>query len=351
MAQRLRLYDLRISRLPGLIGLCQSDISLVAEAVNTAQERLLLAKEAGSEGWWGTWAEMAFNVSRSQPYLTLPRQVARLEAVLACNEPVPVQNQFYEYLNFGNGRLPKQFRTCDRSMITQGFMRNNAVTFIDLSSAPQRIVLYPTDAADIGKRVLLQGLDSNGIVVESQDGAVQVNGVFVQLESPFSISPMTFNSLTGIQKDITSGPVQIFQQNPTTAEQILLSTMEPGEETASYRRYYFDELPCGCCQAPGAPCTSVQLTALAKLELIPVRVDTDYCLIQNKQAIIEECQSVRYSGVDEPTAKQMSRERHNAAIGFLNGELAHYLGIDQPAVSVAPFGTARLSRQRIGNLM
>ena len=106
---RLRLYDCRNSRLPGLLGLCTADTFQIAGYVNTAQRRLLMCREAGDEGWWGTWAEVAFNVvSRNAPYITLPREIARIEKVDICKRPVPILNQFYEYLDFGNGRMPQQ---------------------------------------------------------------------------------------------------------------------------------------------------------------------------------------------------------------------------------------------------
>jgi hypothetical protein len=38
------------------------------------------------------------------------------------------------------------------------------------------------------------------------------------------------------------------------------------------------------------------------------------------------------------------------AINLLNGELRHHLGKQRPAINFAPFGTAKLSYQRIGSL-
>jgi hypothetical protein len=48
------------------------------------------------------------------------------------------------------------------------------------------------------------------------------------------------------------------------------------------------------------------------------------------------------------TAKQMEIRHHQKAIGLLNGELSHYMGIVSPSVNFAPFGTARLERVKIG---
>lgn len=347
--QRLRLYDCRNSRLPQVVGKCQSDIVGIRNYVNSAQRRLLMAKEAGEEGWWGTWGEIVFNVSRATPYITLPREVARLMAITVCDRPVPIQNQFFEYTQFGNGRFPKNF--CCRDFL-QGYSRNNAVTFTDLSNAPQFLMAIASNAQDFGKRILFQGRDANDNVIYSQDDRGQrITGEFSTFTDPFVVTPQMYSSIFGIQKDVTMGPVRIYQVDPSTGDQVLLLTMEPGEQTASYRRYYFNGLPCMCCPSPNAPCTQVQVTAIAKLDLIPVTADTDYCLIQNLEAIIEECASVRYSEMDSPQAKTMAAERHIQAIRMLNGELSLYLGRDDVAIQVWPFGSARLEKRRIGTLI
>jgi hypothetical protein len=350
--QRLRLYDVRNSRLPALLGICQTNIPKIAEYVNSAQRRLLYCKEAGDESWWGTWSEIVFNVSRTTPYITFPRDIARIEYVNACNVPIQIHNQFFEYLDFGNGRMPKQWRACgwNGCMPTQMYSRNNAVTFLEMTSAPQYLTAMITDAQDVNKRFLAQGLDANNNPIYSQDNGFKVLGQFVNFTQPFASTPMTLNQINGIQKDVTVGPVHFYQTDPTTGAQVLLLTMQPQEQTASYRRYYLHALPQNCCNTPGSE-TQVQVTALAKMELLPVVGDTDYLLIQNLEAITEECQSVRYSTMDTPTAKQMAAERHQQAVRMLNGELAHYLGIKDTAVGIRPFGSARLERQAIGTLL
>lgn len=348
---RLRLYDVRTSRFPSVMGVCTADVAAIADRVNSVQRRLIYAKEGRDEGWWGTWAEVVFNVSREQPYITLPREIARLEAIDVCSFPVPLRNQFYEYQTFGNGRMPKESRwaTC-RSYIREGFTRNNAITSIEMTNAPQFITAYPTSAEDIGKRILIQGLDVDGNIIYSQDGPNQVVGTFLTFSPPnSSTTAMTLTQINGIQKDVTVGPVRIYQHDPASGEEVLLLTMEPGEQTASYRRYYLNGLPCNCCQSPDSG-NQVQVTALAKLEIIPVVTDTDYLLIQNLEAVIEEGQSLRYSEMDDPSAKQMAQERHIQAIRLLNGELNHYIGKDQVAVNFKPFGSSPLRKYKIGSL-
>lgn len=347
MPSRLRLYDCRTSRLPKVVGLCDNNIREIAGYVNTAQRRLLYAKEAGPDGWHGTFAEILFYVSRAQPYITLPRDVARLESANVCNYPVQVGNQMVEYLRFGNGRMPK---SCTGGLGI--YARNNAVTFTDLTNGPQFITAMISDAADATKVMVIGGLDENSNHVRTMDFNRPVQGQKLFLDFPMVTTPQTFMSLTGVQKDQTIGPVSIYQTDPTTGEQVLLLVMEPSETTASYRRYFIDPLPTTCCATDtGVQVNPVAVTAIAKMDLVPVQADTDFCLIQNLEALIEECQSIRLSECDTPSAKQMAAERHIQAIRMLNGELGHYMGLQQPAILFSPFGSARLECQRIGSLI
>lgn len=350
----MRLIDFRNSGAAKSIGLCYGDIADIAAEVNEAQRRLILCREAGDEGWYGTWSEIAFTLTRSSPYFTAPREVARLEMADVCNCPIQINNQFFEYMQFGNGRLPKLRPACNWPL-RAAYSRNNVPTFVDLTNTPQYIAVYPTDVTDVeaNLRVLVQGLDSNGMPVYSQDNGVRVDGIYVTLASPFVVTPMQFSTVTGIQKDVTNGQVQIWQLDPTTGVQVQLLTMQAGEESASYRRYYFDSLPNGCCFANVTQnsTTPVTITAIAKMEPIPVSADTDYFTLQGEgvlEALSDECQSVRYSRMDKTEAKAMALERHKSAVGILNGILCHYVGKDSPAVNFKPFGSANLSRIKIG---
>lgn len=353
--QRLRFYDLRLSRLPDRLGLCKEDAPQLADYINSAMERLLTCREAGDDGWYGSFAEIGFTLSRTTPYVTFPREVARVERVDVCGRPVPLQNQFWEYLEFGNGRLPKHHghHGGDWWPLTQVMTRNNAITFYDLLPTPQLIQIYSTSSDDFDgtHRVLIQGTDAVGNTIYSKDGNTQVTGIFVTLATPFVTTPIAFATITGIQKDVTSGQIQFFQVDPTTGVSSPLHQMEPSETTALYRRYYFNDLPCNCCHTPGVSSTTVQASAIVKLELIPVSANPDYTLIQSKEAIINECEAIRYEGMDNPTSHQMADRKHIMAVRLLNGELGHRLGIDSPAVNFAPFGSARLERQGIGTMI
>lgn len=355
---RLTLYQCAQSRLPEVLGVCSIDYPRIATAVNAAQERLIFASEARDEGWMGSYAEMAFNILKSDPYIALGRYGGRLMAVDVCDAPVKINNQFEEYLMFGNGHKPRTW--CNGNALRQGvceriniYQRGVFPTYRDLT-AGHLLRIRAQDPLDTqgDKRVLVQGLDTSDNVVTSLDGALRVQGIYLTIASPFVDTPFAFNSLTGLQKDATNGAVQFWDVDPVTAVETLILTMEGGELIAGYPRYYFNGLPLSCCPTTlvsGTP--TVQVKALVKLNLVPVVYPTDYLLIQCMEAIVAECQSLRYSTMDMPSSKQMARLAHQDAIRLLNGELTHYYGTKTPAVESKPFGSARLEDQGIGILV
>jgi hypothetical protein len=349
--QILRLKDVRQSRIPESVGVCQSDQGKLLEYLNEAQQRLVFA--GGEVGWWGSWAKMVFAVdSVADPFITLPRTVVRLINLDVCRHPVNIQNEFYEFLEAGVGLQPLtncSGNTQHNCNLLETYDRGMFPTFSDLAPPNKRLRFYPTDASDLGRRVLVQGQDQNGVTIYSLDGTVQVQGIFLSLTTPFVDTPFDISVLTGLQKDFTIGPVRVFEVDTVTGTQRLILTMDPSEEVAGYRRYFLSGLPRNCCD-PTTTGSIVQVTAMAKLALIPVQVDTDYLLISNLAAMKEECQSVRFSEMDDSLSAQQSALHHQKAIRLLNGQLIHMLGKERPAVSFAPFGTAHLAYQRIGSL-
>jgi len=343
--QLLRLKDIRQSRIPEAIGACAADNGKLIEIVNEAQERLIFA--GGETGWWGSWFKTAFTVDgRADPYITVPRNIARLINLDVCKRPVRIQNEFYEFLEAGVGLQPSQ---CGCNPI-ETYDRGLFPTFSNMSSNT-RLRFYITNAADVARRVLVQGTDQNGRPIYSLDGVDQVRGLYLDFTQPFVQMPFDLTTLDGLQKDYTVGEVRVFEVDNTTGIQRLILTMEPGEAVAGYRRYFLNGLPQNCCNITDPATTTVQVTAMAKLAFIPVAVDTDYLTIQNLPAMKEACMAVRFGEMDDAMSAGMNGVHSKAAIKLLNGELRHHLGTERPAVNYAPFGTAHLNKQRIGSLI
>lgn len=347
---RPTLQALRASSFPAAIGLCQADISAIAAAANEAQERLLMDPMAPDEGWWGGWASMRFLVqsTNGHAYITTPQDIARLIVMDVCRRPVPMRNGFYEFLEFGRGLQPKlrggSCGTCATN--TQTFDRDSVVTLSDQTVSPAIIRFYPTDSADANRRVLVQGVDKNGMVVLGTDITTQkaIFGEYIALTVPFTDTINQYSRLTGFIKDRTLGPVTIFQVDPVTGAQTLLSSMDANEVTASYRRYLLNNLPNHCCNQPAG---TVQIDAQAKLDFVPVASDPDYLLIQSIPALIEEAMAIKYSRMDAAGAPQLEAKHHAKALSILNGQLDHYEGKVSAAIKVPIFGSARLRPQPV----
>lgn len=325
------------------MGMCAADPGVITYC-NDAQQRLIIDPLSPDEGWWGGWVTMHLTASRTAPnygYITTPQEVARIIVSAVCDRPVEMRNGFYEYLQFGAGLQPKQCRIgCGQSFNI--YDRDNVVTLFDFLPTPQKLRFYPTDSRDSGLMILPQGLDQNSqnVLTTNPVTGLSAPGEYVTLAFPFTDSVNTFSKLTGIQKDQTYGPVQIFQVDPTSGVETALSTMEPNEQTAAYRRYLVSGIPsfnCNCPQ-PGL----VQLTCQCRLDFIPVQNETDYLSIPNVSALIEESISIRFSRMDSASANQKSGFHHQRALAMLNGQLDLYEGKTSTAVKVPLWGSNKL---------
>lgn len=346
----IRLSDVLASRIPDVLGYCREDAPRICSVLNEAQERLLLA--GGDQGWLGTYHKVVFTVQRSNPYITLPAQYERITD-LAVGRPMPIRNEWYEFLEEGTGPLPNPNWTrqnCwDICGTGQAFDRNNVPTAVDLTPTNQYLRVYFTDIRDVGQKILVSGaLDQNGVGIYSQDVNEPVNGFLMILTNPFTTSASIVTGFAAIGKSVTYGDVLLKQVDATTGDEVLLSRYTPNETNPSYRRYYLRSLPSGCCN--GATTDSVLVTAMCKRAYVPVANLTDYLIIGNIPALKAECESIRYSEIDNVQSQAMAKAKHLEAIRLLNQEIRSANG-QKFSVGFAPFGHAKLEREAIGTLI
>src|ERR1035437_888829 len=269
--QRSTLSNFRAQWPAEAMGVCAADPKVVAYA-NEAQERLLIDPLTPETGWWGTWMRMSVSVfvTNRSAYVTTPREVARLTDLAVCQHPVHIRNGFYEFLNYSPGLVPKHCQGIGCGTNLNAYDRESVYTLADLLPTPQIIRMYPSDVRDSGLRVLLQGKDQNKQVILTTDPSTGLSapGEYCVLAFPFTDSVNQYSApLGGIQKDETYGPLQFFQVDPSTGVELPLSSMEPSEGTALYRRYLINGVPSLnlCCSTPANPIT---LTAMARLDFV-----------------------------------------------------------------------------------
>lgn len=342
---RATVADVRASRFPLTFGKCANDVAAIVAMLNECTQRLLFA--SGETGWFGCWQKVAFNVSVTNPYITLPRQFARAINLDVCRMPIQIRNEFYEFLPGGIGLQEPPFNSCnDWCGNIAGYERAEVPTMVDLDGASNNFIrAYISNSADAGKRLLITGTDANDLQIYSTDGTNNVNGTFLTLGSPFVTTSFYIKTIQALQKDVTLGDVIVKQVNGVTGEETTLVRLAPTEINPAYRRFFISRLPNGCCPANGI----VTVTALCKLQYVPVYQDTDQLLISNIPALIEEAQAIRYSSMDTPTAAVLEQKHHNKAIRLLQNEQRHELG-ESMSVVCNPFAGASLERQSIGYL-
>ena len=91
---------------------------------------------------------------------------------------------------------------------------------------------------------------------------------------------------------------------------------------------------------------SFSVTAVGKLEFIPVVRDTDPLIIGNIPALTEMCQALRGYSQETVVAHTLAERHERRAKKTLKDEMDHYLGVEQPAVAVDR--TQQASFRRLG---
>lgn len=346
---RATLADIKTSRIPELVGICRDDTARLAAIVNDAQQRLIFA---GREtGWWQGWVRVRFAITTAHPYITLPREFARVINMAIGRFPIYIHNDFYEVLPGGPGVKPDP-NALDWCGQVQGYERGVWPTTIDLTQTNQKLRLYYTDTRDAGTKILFVGLDEFNNQIYSQDGLNAVNGFYLTLAAPFIDSTFIVKQIQGVVKPMTFGDVLLYQVDATTGAQVLLSRYKASETNPAYRRYFFHPTVCQsvigslppdpsytttmgpnrCCLPGQSPCFNVN--AICKQEYIPAVRDTDFLIIGNIPALEEMIQALRFYSQDVTASHQMAQAHEKRALRLLAQELDHYEGIENPAVVV-----------------
>jgi hypothetical protein len=305
--------------------------------VNDAQQRL-----ADAGRWWGLYERIRLCITDG--CITWPQEVAAVEAFRTCNQAMPVRNMWWEFqetvpapvindAQYDNGPL---YGPWSKPMLLERTNTLQVCQSRDWSGALP-IKIYPTVSSDAGQRVLLQGVDQNGIPIRTYDMAnnVYVDGYYVTLATPFVQTPFPFLGprLTGVQKPTLNGSLNVYVVNADLSE-TQIAVWQPNETNPSYRRSYIYKRPKSCgssqntcgnngdgCDPALANCTGPVADAIIRREFLPVVGDADWLLIGNLQALYYGMKSVQYGEDSDEKREQFNWQK---ALEMLRNELKKY---------------------------
>lgn len=273
MSMRLTVKQIKNSRIPAIVGVCSDDPRLIQWA-NAFEEKAYVHGK-----FWGSVQLMQFCTTNT--CLILPREVATIEAIKVGCAHVPVQNQWFSFVcphgscdcgtNCDCGCGCGDFNAIDKGTVC---------SFAKTTGVNQKIRLYPGGAADVGKKVIIQGKDLNGVWVRSSiDGAIG-DGEQVTLASPFvdTVTVWGPGAPYAVIKEATSYRALMYAVDQTTAAETALADYAPSELNPSYRVISAPNL---CCGAEGG---TQNILAIVSLQHIPVETDNDFLLFQNLSA-------------------------------------------------------------------
>jgi hypothetical protein len=325
----LTLGRVKASSVVNISGNCSNSAEFTNQ-LNEAVQRLMDYGE-----WFATVSKARFCIY--QNCITWPRWVGTVLAVNLCNNTRPVQGGWYEW-------MPLSASDC---MNTTKWTSNVAVVDDGLTpvfnnipcGSSNYVRAYARKQADIGKTVTIYGIDANGQEYMTKDafGDWQ-QGEVLTLAAPYVETASPLREVTLVKKELTVGPVDLFQYDPTTALLHDMAYYEPSETDPMYRH---STVKGGlCCASSYNSCstgTSRKVDARIKLQFIPAILDTDVIQIDNIPAIKLMIQAIR---LEEAGDDDTANKKQAMAIKELNRQLRNKYPLDQIPIDVRACGTA-----------
>lgn len=331
---RFTYGDLQASRIPALMGVGPTDTRLLAWT-NEAIQRLLISGK-----WWGTVAR--FNICATSGCITLPKQIATIEAVNLNGAPTPVRDFWYEFIANGLGTRQSQAPSGAATGtgcncwpgccgMNEAIYRGQYPVFTDISGTTSKANFICDLAADVGNQVLVLGYDQNGNWIRTLQNGVYADGEVLTLaQTPGVISQNFFQIITGIQfVSAMNGQSWLYGYDTSKSPAVLtlLGHYQYDETKPSYARYYFPSI-LSSQSSSSSGCTQTKVEIVGKLDFVPVKNATDYLLIGNLPALKEMMSAIKKAENEATSvaANQIIASGMATAMAILDQELDHQLG-------------------------
>jgi len=211
--------------------------------------------------------------------VVFPRYVGTIrQAKSCCDGAVTIKNQWYDFVE-------REWydclvgECCEKSLVAYG----RVPTHNTIMGDARTVRAYAQTNADYGKTITIFGTDNaNQPLMHRNDDGDWVDGWVRSVKAPYAETTGYVSNIPRVWKDRRQQNVTLFAYNTTDAVLEDLALYEPGETNPSFARYKFNAPH--CIQSDGTEGTR-SITALVKLNFIPVEFDTDLVLIDNLTAL------------------------------------------------------------------
>lgn len=292
--------EVKDSTIKRVAGVCV-DSAEFADLVNEATRKLMRRGD-----WVGTVTPI--QICAKAGCLVLPRIVQSIRKLSLCNQPLPVGNLWYRFINA---------RECGSSQFGTGWSHagyglgalhsnGQSCCYNDIMGDGRLIRAYPTVLADIGKTLTIFGVDNYNQPLRTDNGdGTWSDGWVISLNTPYgspdasaSPAPLPYvRRIDRVVKEKTQGQVRLFAYDPANDVLEDLAVYDPGETSPTYTRYSLHVNQAGVggiCGSTATCCSAVHsIVALVKIRFIPVEFDTDWCMIENLDMLKDMVQSIK----------------------------------------------------------
>jgi hypothetical protein len=266
--------------------------------------------------------------------LVWPRQVASIVAASVCSSPIKTRDAFFEFIQDAYGIRDEDDNPVGDLTLIDASPPTSCV-YSQVTGVDKALNFVCDLVSDVGETVQVMGYDENGNWIRSFVGGLWVDGEQIVLaQSPGTFSTHIFSSVTDMQfANVRDGQTWLYECDFVLhTGQRLIGKYEYDELHPAYR---VSKLPALYNQT-----NDVTVEVIAKLEFMPVRVDSDYLLIGNLAALKDMCVAIK-NAESEPVMENKAKALAAGlmlAKASLNAELGHYLGRPEQIFAVQGVG-------------
>jgi hypothetical protein len=203
---------------------------------------------------------------------------------------------------------------------------NNAPTYNDPYGSDCYIRVYPDAQEDAGATVQIFGIDSNGQRLMTRDTATGLwsDGITITVpeitpDTPYGSSSVKVREIHRVVKSVTQNNLRLYAYDSVNDWLLDLAVYEPSETSPSYVRYTLNT----CGPRTYASCSSDSgclrtIVALVKLKPVPVRVSSDWVIIDNEEALLNAIRALKSAAAN---SVDLAQAQKTVAIEELNRSL------------------------------